>query len=375
MESLAIPPFLSLTAPVGSLMRPTLAVAPEDSVQRAITELRKNDADILPIVRDLRLLGVVTQSSLARSLAEGVDLIDPVTNVLTVAETIAPYATGAEALRKLATLGASTLIVVDDGNRVIGIIGTSDLVPSSRQAPRPPLVGGMATPFGVYLTNGAVSGGANGFALVSTGALMFTMLVSAQLAVEWSMPYLLRAGFPESASEGLQAVLSPALFLIGMRLVPLSGTHAAEHQVVHALERGEALLPEIVRRMPRVHPRCGTNLAVAVTLFLGLFGMEWNPSTEVRLLTAMLVTALLWKRLGALLQQFITTRPANEKQLKSGIRAANQLLEAYAKSRNSVPSIPLRIWNSGLIHVMAGSGLAAAVTYFISERFNLGIRL
>lgn len=356
-------------------MRPTLSVAPEDSVQRAISQLRQNEADVLPIVRNGRLLGGVTENSLARSLADGVDLIDPVVNVLTVVGTVAPYATGAEVLRRLASSDASILVVVDDTQSVMGIIGTSDLVPNSRQAPRPPVVGGMATPFGVYLTNGAVNGGAKGLALVSTGAVMFAMLVAAQLAVERAMPMMLSAGLPETSQDLVQTTLSPALFLIGMRLIPLSGTHAAEHQVVHALERGEDLLPEIVRRMPRVHPRCGTNMAVALTLFLGIFGLEWITNVEVRLMTAVLVTALLWKRIGGLIQEFITTRPANDRQLKSGIKAANQLLAAYATSRHSVPSVPRRIWNSGLLHVMFGSGLAAAATYFASEWFHLGIRL
>jgi uncharacterized protein YqhQ len=36
--------------------------------------------------------------------------------------------------------------------------------------------------------------------------------------------------------------------------------------VVHAIERGEPLLAESVRAMPRVHPRCGTNIVAAAFL-------------------------------------------------------------------------------------------------------------
>src|SRR2546423_10530097 len=68
----------------------------------------------------------------------------------------------------------------------------------------------------------------------------------------------------------LQALPFP-LFLLFVRALPLVQYHAAEHQAVHAMERGEPLDPEIVRRMPRVHPRCGTNIMAGGMVFLIVF--------------------------------------------------------------------------------------------------------
>jgi uncharacterized protein YqhQ len=42
--------------------------------------------------------------------------------------------------------------------------------------------------------------------------------------------------------------------------------HGAEHMTIHALEAGDPLQPEQVRRYPTAHPRCGTEFLVVVIL-------------------------------------------------------------------------------------------------------------
>src|SRR5438270_13233654 len=107
-------------------------------------------------------------------------------------------------------------------------------------------------------------------------------------------------------------ILPVAILFIGMRLLPLSGIHAAEHKVVHAIERGEALVPEVVSRMPRVHPRCGTNLWAGATIFLGIFSLPWLDNAS-RLLIAAIVTFVLWRPVGQLMQGPVHTRPPSKK--------------------------------------------------------------
>src|SRR5262249_31439746 len=149
--------------------------------------------------------------------------------------------------------------------------------------PRPHSVGGMATPWGVYLTDGTLQAGAGNLALAVGGVLMGLMLAISYMGVglacwalqhtlHWPLYTLWNADSPAEMTLGnsgwyvLQA-LSLVLFLVFMRALPLAGYHAAEHQAVHAMERGEPLCAEIVRRMPRVHPRCGTNLMAAGLVF------------------------------------------------------------------------------------------------------------
>jgi hypothetical protein len=338
-------------------MRPSLSVEPEDSLARAAGTMRENGTVLLPVVREGRLLGVVTEQSLGLALGEGTDLREPVTAAMVAAPTIPSYVSGAEALRRLTEERDPTLVVIDDEYRMLGLVSPTDLFPRRRPMPRPNAVGGMATPFGVYLTTGSVSGGPKKYALVATGMVLFALMFSGQVLGLLAQEWMIRQELPDSLVGFLGGFVSLAVFLLGMRLIPLAGVHAAEHQVVHAIERGEDLSPELVKRMPRVHPRCGTNLAAGALLFLGLFQSGWFPDSETALLVSGLATVLLWRRLGTFLQYFITTRPASDKQIRMGIRSGEQLLERHLASRAATASIPIRIWNSGMLHVITGSTL------------------
>lgn len=369
-------PAFALSTPVGHFMRPTLTCAPEESLARAVEELRRNGG-ILPIVANDRLIGALTESSIAKTLGDGANLLDPCTTAMSKAMRIAPYASGAEALRLLSEMDLPILVVVDDMDHVVGLLSPSDLFPRRRMLPRPNPVGGMATPFGVYLTSGGLKGGVSLFAVMATGALMFVMLITGIVLASLALSPLNHTSLSQSFQVFIFNVVSIGLFLLMMRLAPLSGIHGAEHMVVHAMERGEELTPEVVARMPRVHPRCGTNLAVALSLFGGIYMSPWIGDESVRLLVAALATLYLWRPLGSFAQQYITTRKPSPRQLRSGIKAGTDLIEKYSVARFSSATIPMRIWNSGLLHVISGSAIALLVLEgaMLLFHFNLpGVR-
>ena len=346
-------------------MRTTETLNPEDSLDRAASLLRNTAYPFVPIVQVDICIGVVSESSLARQIAEGSNLSEPCTVASVAPLTIQPSASGAEALRELTRTGASALLVLDPEGRMLGVVGPSDLTPQRAHFPTPPSIGGMATPFGVYLTTGTIHGGAGSWALMASGAMLFTMfLVSDQLSV------LATTKIPSWGPAG--GVISIGLFMLAMRMLPISGTHAAEHMVVHAIERGEELKPEIVRRMPRVHPRCGTNLAVGGALFLGIYGMDVPGLDEqLKLLLAFLAMVFLFRPLGALVQLLVTTKPPSETQIASGIKAGNELLERYRLRRGPVANPWQRIVNSGMLHVAAGSTAVYTVVWALVEVFHL----
>jgi hypothetical protein len=160
--------------------------------------------------------------------------------------------------------------------------------------------------------------------------------------------------------------------MIALRFMPLSGYHGAEHQVVHAIERGEDLIPEVVRRMPRVHPRCGTNLAVGASLFFYLGTAEWIVEPELRLLVAVAVTLLLWKRLGNFLQQYVTTKVPTDHQLDMGIRSGKEFLRAYESAKVIKPTGAQRIIATGMSFVVIGTTLAYAVIALLAYLLGYG---
>jgi len=354
-------------------MRPTATITPEYTLERAAIELRRNGCGVLPVVSNGILCGILDELALAQALAEGVSPFAAVGTVLGEAETIPPYATGAEALRRLADGSGLPLVVTDDMGRPMGVLAGSDLYPRRRTASRPAVIGGMATPFGVYLTDGTDSAGAKWYGLMATGAILFGLLtISANVATPIGTWVALH-GAGEQLGNTFTSILTFVLFAGGMRIIPLSGTHGAEHQVVHAVERGEELIPEVVQRMPLVHPRCGTNLAAGSAMFLAILSIEWTADVEVRALTALVVTILTWRKVGGWAQQFLTTKHPNEKQLESGIRAGKELLEKHDRTRDSAPAFYKRIWNSGLLLVLAGNFLAFGLFYLLSLVFDLPV--
>lgn len=355
-----------LSAPVGALMRPTLRIDRGDSISLAVVRLRENGAGLIPVVDGDRVCGVVTELSLAHAMAEDHQPNDSVEEATVTCPTIHPYETGAEAFRRCLDGNEGTLVVTDDQGRVMGLIGASDFWPKLRSPIKPPNIGGMATPFGVYLTCGTAHAGPSMWALMGTGACMMSMTLVAAIAAEWVGDLAARHGMSDFWAGNLATALTLLLFLILMRLVPLSGTHGAEHMVVNAIERDNPLAPDVVRRMPRVHPRCGTNIAAAGSVFMGLFGWEWINIPSIRFLVAALATMLIWRPLGTFLQQFVTTKPPSDRQLEGGIRAGKDLLDRYATGHIVVPNAWNRLWYSGLLHVIAGATLAALILSGIS---------
>jgi uncharacterized protein YqhQ len=229
----------------------------------------------------------------------------------------------------------------------------------------------------VYLTTGYISAGAGSLALVLTGMTIALLHIGGQTASQ--LLYLLSVRLHLNIAESVFEGLGFLLFLLGFRLIPLSGIHAAEHKVVHAIERGEDLNRENVRRMPRVHPRCGTNLAVGAILLTTIIfgGMQLGQDKEGRLLfdpsllviVALITTFFLWRPLGSFAQKWFTTSEPTDKQIDMGIRSGEELLKRYATGPGGRHGFFARLWNTGLFHVMAGSTLVLGLLYIIQMLF------
>ena len=242
----------------------------------------------------------------------------------------------------------------------------------------PPRLGGMATPLGVYLHDGVSSGGAGFLGLVLTGMTMSVLALAAQAAahgvsrfVSAHLPILgiWEDRLPPGLSLWLSAVTPwlplPFVFLL-LRFIPLSGIHAAEHQVVHCVERREPLEVHIVRTMPRVHPRCGTNIFAGLTLFLLSFlavfcvteAQHWQLLDSVTLAAVISgpFTLSYWRRVGGWVQQWFATRPATDGQIAGAIFAAEQVLARHQRLGGKRPRFARMrwLWTAGFAQILLG---------------------
>lgn len=339
-----------------------------DSMGRVSARLAVEGLPGLPVASELGLVGSASEATLREALVRHVPSTAPIGTVMSPAPpALAVTATGAEALRMFADTGASWLAIVDPSGFPVGVLRAGDLYGRPQPRLRPRSVGGMATPFGVYLTTGTQGAGAGFGALMATGALMFVALFVAHVVSLHVLDQSWFLRWTPAWREVALSVFTTLGFLAGLRMLPLAGTHAAEHMVVHAIEREEPLVPEIVERMPRVHPRCGTNLAAGAMVFLGVNQSSLIPDESVRFLVAVILTLALWRPFGSFLQAAFTTRPPSRKQVEDGIRAGQALLQAYAQAPHQPSTLGRRLWHSGLAGVILGSLLASLLLEVLSR--------
>lgn len=361
-----------------AVARQARSAAPQTRIGLIAEILRTGPYRGVPIVDPLngRLLGMAGEADVAHALLGATDPAGrarvremPVSAVMTPPLWAAsPSMRASEAMHLFDQAHVDVLPVIDAEGTFLGLIARSDLVQDLVRPFRPPVVGGMATPLGVYLTTGAVSGGVGTHALVLSGLVMFAIHLLAQGVSEAAIGALGPALTPavgalpgpvRVALSGLVVgIVQFALFLAALRASPVAGFHAAEHQVVHALERTEPLTLENVRAMPRVHPRCGTNLVAGVMILLlgatilePLVGLAWGGSIAGAFALAY------WRHVGAWLQQHFTTKPASDAQIRSGITAAQEVLRAHSRAPFAPVRPHVRLWHMGFVPVLCGFGV------------------
>lgn len=357
------------------LVRQATPLYRESSLAAALDVLRSSGAEVVPVVDGSLLVGAVWADDARSAILSGEQLSVAVDRFVDRTPPILSSSTGREQARSILTAsGRPAVIVVDPDGRYLGILRVFDLYHLPDRSVRPPMVGGMATPLGVYLTTGSLAAGARGWALVLTGMAMTAMLLIGVVITALIEPAL-PMGTPAWITSAVANLLPVALFFLQVRLSPIAATHGAEHMVVHAIERGEPLRPDVVRRMPRVHPRCGTNLAIGALVFSAIVQVTWASFQEAGALLALVLTLSVWKPLGSLAQKYVTTREPREKDIRGAISAAEELIHNFQRSDRRVPSMGTRLLASGLPLILLGSFIVMSLAPFVIRAIGLGDRV
>lgn len=140
--------------------------------------------------------------------------------------------------------------------------------------------------------------------------------------------------------------------------------HGAEHMTIHALEAGDPLTTDNVRRYPTAHPRCGTEfLVVLIALSIVAFALIGRQDIVVGSVTRVLLIPVLAAvgyevlRWGAkhranpivkaimapgILVQMITTKRPTDDQIEVAIVSMEQALEADGESVPAGSDLPER---------------------------------
>ncbi len=365
---------------ITDLIKPLRVVDASESVRRAAGVIYSSEASRILVTRNGGVAGGISEQNIAAYIGSAEDpdavLDAPVENLIEPYPAfISPSISKTDAARIFSEAGVDMLPVVDNFGGLRGVLYRSDLIALMTRNLRPPTVGGLATPLGVYLTTGTVSGGVGSVGLFLTGLSMGFMLIISKIVGERLMlmlQHLLSHKFPVLmkiySAYGVysigSAAISIAFLLALLKLSPLAGYHGAEHMTVHAIESGDDLTPQAVRRYSRVHPRCGTNLLGAAAIFI-LITSQF--SGEIAVMIAIAVVMLGRNAIGSWMQRVFTTKEPSDSQLASGIAAGNELLKSFMARPNDVLTGMPRIWKMGFLQSAAGMTTVLAVVYVIER--------
>ncbi len=207
-------------------------------------------------------------------------------------------------------------------------------------------------------------------------ALMLGLTLVVGVGVFFLLPLFLAAvttakaesGWVQHLTEGLIRV---AIFLGYLALIARAPDirrvfeyHGAEHMTIHALEAGDPLTTDAVRKYPTAHPRCGTEFLVVVillsVLLFGFLGRD-NPVVMIggRLLLIPVIAGVGYEilRFGAkhrsnpvvraimapgILVQMITTKRPTDDQIEVAIVSMEQALEADGEPVPNGSELPER---------------------------------
>lgn len=355
------------------------AVYPFSSILEAMEIINSEKVSAIPVVSiNNDVIGIITERDIVHLIAlqsivgwaalrnYSVDSVFlGVTNLKTKSATLEEIAV------EFTGRNVEIVPIVDENNNYSGYcITASKLIYYTINSIKPKSIGGLATPLGVYLTDGFYNAGAGNLGLVLTGVVFSIILTSLTILLSLFLT-------PYKVSQSLMLIIQLASFLIILRLTPLSSYHAAEHQTIHAIEKGLELTLENVKSQPKEHNRCGTNLMI---LFLGLsllFMVSTDYWTGLGIVThtslLILFSAIIilsWKKVGMSLQRFFTTSKASDKQLLSGIKAGQELLDYYKNNTHPIKvTIFHKIWNIGILQVlvsfMAVSSIVLAIVSYL----------
>jgi uncharacterized protein YqhQ len=193
-------------------------------------------------------------------------------------------------------------------------------------------------------------------------ALMIVLTLTFGIGIFFLLPLLIASATTSNIQNGIvqhlvEGVIRVGIFLGYLLVIARAEDvrrvfqyHGAEHMTIHALEAGDPLVVDAVRKYPTAHPRCGTEfLVVVIALSIIAFSLVGRQEPAVmigsRILLIPVIAAIGYEILkwGAkhrgnrivraimypgILVQMITTRQPTADMIEVAIVSMEQALEA-----------------------------------------------
>jgi predicted transcriptional regulator len=355
---------------IEEISKPVPAVSEFCSVTRLSDLFQEAESDTLPVVNlQGKVTGIVSEHDLARitpemsSMQDGYLCSKKVTDIMTKQVwTENKKIDIKNLLDKIPDMHARVVPIVDDNNYYTGSsISRSSIISYLTKQIKPDSLGGLATPLGVYITDGRHQAGVGNFGLFLTGVSIGAMIFAVERGYQAFFSYF-KINYLASGIYPIAFIAEILTFMFILRFTPLAKIHAAEHQTINAIEKGVPLKLESVKLQAKEHVRCGTNLMVliigiqVVILFNSAYLSGVAPIFQfIFLFWAFIYVFSEWKKWGMLLQKYFTTVNPPDKYILNAIKAGEEVLDKYKKDFSAKPPpVYRKIWNSAIIQIVSG---------------------
>lgn len=343
---------------------------------RLADAFRETSSDTLPVIdNEANIIGIVSEYDLAKILPEWSMDEKSYEHNVRVEEIMSTnvwteklHTNIKDLLAKVHHMHTRVIPIVDQNSKYTGMCITRNAVISflTRKI-RPLTLGGLATPLGVYITDGRHQAGVGNFALFLTGFVLSFFILLAQFLTSFIFNGV-------QAFVAFELLAQISIFVLILRFTPFSKMHAAEHQTINAIEKGHPLSIETIRMQKREHKRCGTNLMVLIVgiQIILLLAVEVG---EISSLYKFFVLAFgfififsNWHKFGMIVQKYLTTSVASDFYLKSGMKAGMEILKKHKNDKKTKPpAFTEKIWNMGLAQILSGFFVAMWFVDFIKN--------
>ena len=328
---------------------------------RLPSAFRQAESDTLPVIDVAgNIVGIVSEYDLAKILPEASFEEEGYQRQTTVADimtkdvwTELEHANIKNLLSKVHEMHTRVIPIVDnDGKYTGGSITRTTLISYLTRMVKPLSIGGLATPLGVSMTDGQHLAGPGHIGFFATGLVFALIIILIQVFTGFIYSFI-NVNYIVAITSQL------VLFILVLRFTLFAKYHAAEHQTIHAIEKGLPLTPEVIRMQPRPHKRCGTNilvllLGIQLVLLLSVQIAQFGFFAQfLFLIIGFLFIFSNWRKAGMWLQEYFTTAKADDKQIQSAIKAGEELLKKHKEDLNpKPPNIFQKLWNMGLVQIL-----------------------
>ena len=267
-----------------------------------------------------------------------------------------------ELFNKINNMHTRVIPIVDKDNYYTGnSITRTSIITYLTRLIKPNSLGGLATPLGVYITDGKHQAGAGNLGLFLTGISLGVMLIVIEQVFGFAFKYF-DINTTNAAIFPVIFMLQISVFILFLRLTPLAKIHAAEHQTINAIEKGLPLTLETVKLQPREHVRCGTNLMVlfiglqlVILTFVGYLGKIEPFLQFIFLFGGFMLVFAHWRRWGMWTQKYFTTVKAPDSYILNGIKVGEEIIHKHKEDLDAKPASFFRkLWCMSIIQIISG---------------------